>query len=140
MMERAAIEAMIRATYDARVRGDGAAMAAHCLPDAIYRVSGDSGASPVACRHSGPALRNALEGLNAAMPVRELRIVSLVIDGDRAAAEIEARLVFAPTGEEFETHWCNTFVFRDGKVAEVVEYIDTARAAQLMASAVRRPD
>jgi ketosteroid isomerase-like protein len=102
-------------------------------------MMGDAGASPVAGRHRGPALREAMQMLLSAFPAQEMRLASIIVDGDRAAVEVAAKMVCGPTGEAFETRWASLFTFRDGKVVEVREFIDTAHAAQLLAGCPR-PD
>lgn len=134
-MSRDAIEATLHALYAARQEGDCDAILRHLTPDASYAMMGDAAASPVAGRHQGDALCQAMTTLCTLFPARRLHLASIVVDGDRAAIEVEARLVFAPTGEEFDTRWASLFTFRDGKIAEVREFIDTARAAQLLAAA-----
>lgn len=137
-MSRDAIEAAVRAIYAARAAGDAAALLAHFAPDAAYRVVGDASACPTSTEHRGASLLAAFTALNQAMPVRSLRIASLLIEGDRAVAEIEATLAFAPTGEVFDTRWVNLFTFQGGKVTDCAEYIDTAKAARLFAGAAPR--
>jgi ketosteroid isomerase-like protein len=133
-MSRDAIEATLRALYAARQAGDCDGILRHMTPDASYAMMGDPGASPVAGRHQGDALCQAMTTLVTLFPARHMHLASIVIDGDRAAIEVEARLAFGPTGEEFDTRWASLFTFRDGKIAEVREFIDTARATQLLAT------
>ncbi len=136
-MTRAEMEACIRSLYAARQAGDCDGVMRHLCHGCAYEMMGDDGASPVPGRHEGPMLRGAMETLVAAFPVEALRLESILVDGDKAAVEVAARLRFGPTGEVFDTRWASVFTFRDGVVVEVREYIDTARAAQLMAGAPR---
>lgn len=40
------------------------------------------------------------------------------------------RVIATKTGKEFETDWIQYFTFRDGKLARVREFYDTARMAE----------
>ncbi len=135
-MSRDEIEAWLRRVYAVRAAGDVASAMAMMGPDTTYRMAGDAGTSPIpAVAQRGAALGAMLEAMCAAMPARSLELARVIVDGDTAAVEVRARLVFAPTGEEFDTSWVGLWTFRNGKPVEAVEYIDTARFAQLQASA-----
>ena len=137
-MTRSEIEACVRSIYAARQAGDCDGVMGHLCEGCAYEMMGDDGASPVPGRHEGPMVRSAMEALVAAFPVLDLRLEGLIVDGNRAAVEVVARLRFGPTGETFDTRWASMFTFRDGRVVEVREYIDTARAAQLMGALPQR--
>jgi ketosteroid isomerase-like protein len=65
----------------------------------------------------------------------EVAPIALLIDGERAAAHNRVRLRFEPTGEEVETQILDLFTIRDGRIVHLIEFVDTALLARLMAAA-----
>ena len=61
------------------------------------------------------------------------RLVSLVAEGDVAVAEVKGD-VMTKRGERYANDYCFIFRFRDGKIAEVVEYGDTALEENVLGS------
>jgi len=134
-MDRSAIEATLNAIYAAREANDATGILAHFAPDACYRIAGDPRSCSAAEAHRGAALQPALEGMCGLFQVQHLHVAPAIIDGDRAAVTVQARFTFAPTGETVDTGMVDIWTFRDGKVAEVTEYLDTAHLARLQAPA-----
>jgi ketosteroid isomerase-like protein len=80
----------------------------------------------------GDSLRQAFEALCRLYPAAGLEVLTLVIDGDRAAVRVLASLTFAPTGEPVSTELAHFWLFENDRPVEIVEFVDTAWAAQLM--------
>jgi ketosteroid isomerase-like protein len=135
MNERAAIEALLREAYAARVRGDVDATVRHFAEDAVFSLAGEKGASPIAMRCTNcEALRTALAGLIGAFEFRDHQIVSLIVEGPRAAVHTRVRVRATATGEEVTTEIVDLVTVRDGKIASFLESCDTALAAKLTAA------
>jgi ketosteroid isomerase-like protein len=135
MNDRAAIEAMLRDAYAARVRGDVEATVGHFAEDAVFALAGAKEASPVAMRCTDcESLRTAMAGLIGAFEFRNHEIVSLIIDGPTAAVHTRVRVRAAGTGEEVTTEMVDLITVRDGKIVSFLEFCDTAMAAKLMAA------
>ncbi len=61
-------------------------------------------------------------------------IHSVLVEGNSAAARYELNTVHVPTGTAFTSESMDQFYFDgDGKITEMVEFVDTARVAQLEA-------
>lgn len=134
-MDRREIETTLEAIYAARAANDAAGILTHFAPGACWHIAGQPDCCGAAQAHRGEALRPALETMCGLFQVQDLRPGPAIIDGDRAAVAIQARFTFTPTGETVETAMADIWTFRDGKVVEVAEYLDTARLAQLHARA-----
>jgi ketosteroid isomerase-like protein len=132
MNDRAAIETMLRDAYAARVRGDVEAAVRHFADDAVFALAGAKEASPVAMRCTDcESLRSAMAGLVGAFAFKDHQIVSLIVEGQKAAVHTRVRLRAAATGEEVTTEMVDLVEVRDGKIASFLEFCDTALAAKL---------
>ena len=135
-MDRASVEKVIREAYGARRRGDLETTCVHFADDARFTVAGDVRASAIAGSATGcEAVRGALTGIMDALDWVDHEIVSLVIEGDQAAVHSRVTVRARATGEEVETEMLDLLTVRDGKIASFLQFCDTARAAQLLASA-----
>jgi ketosteroid isomerase-like protein len=56
----------------------------------------------------------------------EVKLLDLIVEGDRAAARIEMRMKSNHTGVEFTNHSGHFWRFEDGSCTEFIEYYDTA--------------
>ena len=133
MNDRAAIEAMLREAYAARVRGDVEATVRHFADDAVFALAGAADASPVAMRCTDcESLRGAMAGLIAAFEFKDHQILSLIVEGQQAAAHTRVRVRATASGEEVTTEMVDLITIRDGKIASFVEFVDTALAAKML--------
>ena len=132
-MDRDATEAMVRRLYAMREVGDVDGMLDCFAPDGSWRIAGDAQSCAIARRHSAAELREALEAVCATFQALAFRPTTVLVDGNRVMATVDARLVFSPTGETVETEIVHVWTLADGKVTEIVEYLDTAHVTRLMA-------
>jgi uncharacterized protein len=100
--------------------------------DATWRVHGDS---PLAGVRRGRA--EILDFLLSAGALYEPGTQSftfgeITAEGDRAVLEWRVRGVSARTGRAYDNEYCGVFVVRDGRIAEVREYLDTQHAAEVL--------
>jgi ketosteroid isomerase-like protein len=133
MNDRAAVEAMLREAYAARVRGDVEGTVRHFAEDAVFALAGAKTASPVAMRCTDcEALRGAMAGLVQAFEFRDHQIVALIVEGDKAAVHTRVRVRATASGEEVTTEMVDLVTIRDGKIASFTEFCDTALAAKML--------
>jgi ketosteroid isomerase-like protein len=133
-MNRATIESILREAYAARVRGDVENTVRHFADDAVFALAGAKHASPVALRCTDcETLRSAMTGLIGAFEFKEHEILSLLVDGPKAAVHARVRVRSTATGEEEVTEMSDFVVFRDGKIVSFIEFCDTALAAKMAA-------
>jgi ketosteroid isomerase-like protein len=136
MSDRSQIEKTLREVYVERQRGDVDKIVDRFAPEARFALAGTAALSPVAMRVSGAdPLRAALDGLVKTFVVLDHQIVSMTIDGDRAAVHWRARIKSTVTGETIETELCDLVEMKGDRIASFLEFCDTAAGARLMGRA-----
>jgi ketosteroid isomerase-like protein len=134
--ERNHIERTLREAYAARQRGDIDAILRLFTPDAQFTMAGSPQMSPVAMQVEGAEpFRAALQGMIKTFIVEGHEIVSILVDGDRAAVHWRAQIRSSVTGEVLRSELCDLVYFRGGRIASFHEFCDTAAAARLMGRA-----
>src|SRR5262252_3083288 len=132
MTGRDDIERTLRSAYDARQRGDLDALAAVFAPHARFRMAG-SNASPIATLVEGAEqYRPLFAGMIKTFEILEHSIVTLLVDGSKAAVQWRARMRSSVTGETVETDLFDLVEIEDGRIGSFLEFCDTALAARLM--------
>jgi ketosteroid isomerase-like protein len=114
----------IRRIYAALEKGDRSVFGASVQPDYVWRLAGQSSWSK---RFAGQedVRTNLLKPLFALFATEyRARAVNLVAEGDQVVAEIRGD-VQTKSGKRYNNEYCFVFTFRDGKIAEIVEYGDT---------------
>lgn len=133
MAGKKAMEKLVREAYAARKRGDYDAMAAMCTPGASLRLAGAPEHSPVAGTTRGrAALRERFAAL-AQFAFANQKMLSITADGDRATIHWRAKVTYKPTGKSAVTEFCDLWTVKNGKIASIVQFIDTALVGHLTA-------
>jgi ketosteroid isomerase-like protein len=139
MTDRNEVEALLRAAYAARKRGDVEAILGVFAENAHFGLAGPRQASPVAMCGTGlEALRAQLTGLVQAFEWLDQEILSMIVEESRAAVHWRGRIRSAVTGDEVETEVVDIASVENGKIVSFVEFCDTGLAARLM-EALERP-
>lgn len=129
---------LVKSVYEARRARNFEAMAALLHKDFEFVIEGlgveDPAAVPVRTKGLGEFLA-ILPKMAEDWRWREVRWRDLIVEGDRAAARYTLDLVYAPLDHAWATEVVDFIRIADGKIAEVVEYIDTATASGLIAKA-----
>jgi ketosteroid isomerase-like protein len=132
MTSRDDIERTLRDAYAARQRGDLDALGRIFAPHARFQMAG-SNASPIAVRVDGAdAYRPLLAGMIKTFEVLDHQIVSMLVDGSKAAVQWRAKMRSTVTGETVETDLCDVIEMEDGRIRSFFEFCDTALAARMM--------
>src|SRR5258708_5566842 len=132
MTSRDDIELTLRATYAARQRGDLDAIAGIFAPHARFQMAG-SNASPVATLVEGAEqYRPLLAGMIKTFEILDHKIVTMLIEGSKAAVQWHARMRSSVTGETVETDLFDLIEIEDGRIKSFFEFCDTALAARMM--------
>jgi ketosteroid isomerase-like protein len=94
---------------------------------------GSPEASPVAMQaRRSDGIRQALGGLIAAVDFVEHEILSVIVEGDRAAVHSRVRVRAKATGDEAVTEMVDLVRLQDRKIASFLQFCDTALAARLL--------
>jgi ketosteroid isomerase-like protein len=132
MTSRADIERILRDAYAARQLGDLDALAGIFAPHARFQMAG-SNASPIATLVEGAEqYRPLLAGMIKTFEVLEHDILTMLIDGSKAAVQWRARMRSTVTGETVETDLFDLVEIEDGRIKSFYEFCDTALAVRMM--------
>jgi ketosteroid isomerase-like protein len=133
MTDRAEIERIIRAAYAARKIGDLDALGKTFAKDARFRLAGSSDVSPVAVKAEGVKnLQAVLKELITVFEWVDQEILSMVVEGNKAAVHWRGTIRSTATGETVRTELFDLFEIDAGRISSFVEFCDTALAARLM--------
>jgi ketosteroid isomerase-like protein len=133
MTDRKTIVAVIERCYAARQKGDIETLMAAFDADAVFELAGSKELVPAAVAARGHQnIRTAMTELIAVFDFIDRDIISIVIDGERAAVHSRVKIKFVPRDRTFTTDLLDSFHFRDGKIVELLEFADTALIRDLM--------
>jgi uncharacterized protein len=115
---------VIRRIYAALERGDTNEFSASVHPDYVWRISGQcTWSRTFAGRET--VLRDLVRPLFRRFAGRyKASLCSAIAEGDVVVAQVEGN-VLTKEGQPYNNSYCFIFTFRDGKIAEMVEYGDT---------------
>lgn len=134
MLERAAVEDLIRKAYAARHRGDLDGLMAYFHDRCSYRLAGGPAAAEVFVQPEGhQAVREQMAGLIATYVFSNIEELALTVDGDRATLHWRADVECRPTGRTGSFEIMDVFTIADGKLTSVTQFTDTAGVARLSA-------
>lgn len=130
-MHRALIEQRIRHFYERRAADDPEGMYLHAAPDVVYRLGSYRNYPFQAERRGKSACIEMSRVINVHYENLGSEFHEMVIDSDLAAFRRTTRLRNRGSGETISIDVINFFRFRDGLLAEIVEFPDTEAVAQL---------
>jgi ketosteroid isomerase-like protein len=133
MTDRHAIQAAVAELYDHRNRGDMNAMLACLHPECRFRIAGTErlGAfTKVADNHD--AIRESVSALVADWDLSSLENVSLNVDGNTIFVHRAGSVRHIPTSVSFNTEFMEKITFKDGKISEYIQFIDTYHVAGIV--------
>jgi ketosteroid isomerase-like protein len=132
MSGREDMERTRRDAYAARQRGDLDALGRLFAPHARFQMAGSS-ASPIATLVEGAEqYRPLLAGMIKTFEVLDHKVVSMLIDGSKAAVQCRANRRSAVTGETVDTDLFDLIEMEGGRITSFLEFCDTALAARMM--------
>ena len=136
MGQREAMLDVIKRAYGARDGGDLEGLMDAFHAGAVFTLAGDQRSLEVAGTLRGhDAVREAMRGFIATFEFVERKILSEVVEGDRAAIHSLLTVRFVPSGETRNVDVLDLMTFKDGKIAELTEFADTAGIKDMIASA-----
>jgi ketosteroid isomerase-like protein len=124
MTQRLETERLLLALYDARVRGDLAAVCASFADDANFQVAGaSSNASPISMRAIGVnEFRPLLAIMIKTFKLSEQTILAMLVDGAQAAVHWRAKIHSRITGTTVMTELVDLVEIRNGRIASYIEF------------------
>ena len=120
--ERADFEKLLAELYAARAAGALERLCALFAADAVFKISGSSDGKPIALAARGSEeLRSWLTVLVKTFRITRHEIVSMVIDGPRAAVHWRASIHSRITGASVPTELVDLVEMRSGRIGSYVE-------------------
>ncbi len=135
MSDRSSVEKLLHEAYAARVRGDIDAIGRIFADNARFEVAGSSQVSAIPARVEGAGVRPLIGQMIKTFQMSEFRILSMVVEGSKAAVHWRVKVRSSVTGETADTQLVDIIEVKDGRIVSFVEFCDTALASRLMGPA-----
>jgi ketosteroid isomerase-like protein len=121
--DRLEIESLLRTLYAARARGDLEAVCQVFSPDALFRIAGAGQITPVSNTALGvDQYRPLLAVMIKAFKLSDLTILSILVDGMKAAVHWQARVYSRITGTTVLTELVDIVEVRDARIVSYIEF------------------
>ena len=134
MTLESANKARVEAFFDAMNRGDTAAIVDAYAEDGHVWTSGNT---LISGRFSKAQVREAAGAIFQAFPKGiQFTITGMTAEGERVAVEAESVGAHA-SGKTYRNQYHFLFVFRDGRLLELKEYMDTERVTDILCGGQR---
>jgi hypothetical protein len=119
---------LVEGLYEAFFRGDLDGVLARCDENVVWRTPGAT--LPTAgVRYGRDEVREFFELLGTLFDFRDLKVETLLADGDRVVVLGSETVIMKGTGAPIPISWAHVFTIRYGKIAAFTEYKDTASIA-----------
>ncbi|MFD1330049.1 nuclear transport factor 2 family protein [Mycoplana ramosa] len=133
MMDRSELDRTVRAFYRARNDHDLDAVMSLVDPDASFRIAGNLRLGPLTHVVEGASeIRARFADLIANWDLSDMEIDSMHVDGDTAVVHRTGPVRFIPQDTFYDTEMIDKLTFRDGRLIEFTEFVDTLLAAEII--------
>lgn len=123
MSERHKIEQLLRELYAARIGANLDALVGLFAPGARFRIAGTSDGKPIAISATGrEQIRPWLGLLVKTFRISNHEILSMTVEGARAAAHWEAQIHSKVTGVIVPTEFVDLVTVEDGLISSYIEF------------------
>lgn len=123
--------AFVKGLYEAFGRGDFAGIGAACAADVRWEIQGQPRHFPVLGEHSGPDRVVAfLKDTGDHLTFTEFMPDEFHASGDKVFVLGHYKANIKKTGKPFSSRWVHVFTLSGGKVADFIEFTDTASLAE----------
>ena len=101
--------------------------------DAVFRIVGNPELGDISQTLRGQdELRSAMVEMCKALDSTGLPITDIIVEEDRAVVHTIGEMHHPPTGGRFEYEILDKLTFKDGKIIEFIEFLDTHRVHKLL--------
>jgi ketosteroid isomerase-like protein len=123
MTDRSQVEQLLRELHTARLQADLERLCRLFAPDARLRIAGTSDGKPIAISASGIAqIRSWLSMLVKTFRLSQYQLLSLSVDGARAAGHWRVDVHSKITGTVASTELVDLIEVRDEQIASYIEF------------------
>ncbi|MEM8552318.1 MAG: nuclear transport factor 2 family protein [Pseudomonadota bacterium] len=113
--------------FDAYGRGDLETTYSYFDEGVVHKAYEDNKSLALGANLIGlEALRKRVDTIGGLIAFESYVPQVIITEGDRAAAIIKVSAVHHQTGQRFDTTISHFYVFKDGKVTELIEFFDSA--------------
>lgn len=128
------LKAIIEDAYTARRAEDVDAIMSFFHPDVVFRIVADPDLGVLSQTIRGhDEFRPAIEAMCATWDWTSMPAMDIIVDGDRAVVHSIGELRHAPTDNRFDFEILDKLTFKDGKIIEFIEFVDTQRIQMVLA-------
>ncbi len=130
MTDRETLKGIVNTLYAARAINDVGAMMALAGPGFSFRMVGSGRLAAMTQQVSEPAAVDAaVQTLVAHWDMSKVRTTRLYIDGDTVFAHRAGLIRYMPNGKVIETEFVDRLTFKDGKIIDMTQFVDTLMIA-----------
>lgn len=130
MTDRETLEGIVNKLYEARAVNNIDALMSHTGPGFSFCLVGSGKLAPMAQRVSErAAVDSAIRGLVEDWDMSKIKTTRLYVDGDTVFAHRAGPIRYRG-GQEIHTEYLDRFTFRDGKIVDLTEFVDTLMVAE----------
>jgi ketosteroid isomerase-like protein len=123
MTDRPVLEQRLRELYDARMNGPLERLCGVFAPAVRFRIAGASDGKPIAIAAQGlEAVRPWLAMLVKTFRLSQRQVLSLTLDGNRAAVHWSASVDSRITGTQVKTEFVDLIEWQDQQIVSYVEF------------------
>ncbi len=123
MTDRGAIERVLSALHEHRLAGNLERLCGLFASDADFRIAGTSDGKPIAISaHGETQIRSWLSMLVRTFRLTEYRLLSRLIEGERAAVHWRVQIHSKVTGGVVSTELVDLIEVRNGRIASYTEF------------------
>jgi len=123
MISRIEFEGLLRKLYGARMAGNLEELCGLFATDAVFEISGASHTKPITIRTTGSKeIRTWLALLLKTFRVTDQVLVTVIIDGSKAAVRWRASIHSKVTGAKVLTDLVDLIEVEDGRVVSYIEF------------------
>ena len=112
--------------YSQRCENCPETVLAHFTPDAAYAINGTPREGSIAMRMPDGAIAETAQHLVTTWDFQNIDLHSVVADGDQIFTRFTLTLRHVPTDTTTSTEIVDHITIRDGKMASMVQFVDTA--------------
>lgn len=131
MTERSVLEDIVRALYLARNANDVDTIMAHLDPDFSFRMAGSGRLGTMALAVNTPeTVRGTFLNLMQSWDLSGMETTGMYVDGDTVVVHRSGSVRFIPSETRERTEFIDKFTFRNGRVIDLTEFVDTLFVAE----------
>ena len=121
----------VQALYRARIANDIDTIMAQLDPEFSFRIAASGRLGPMAMAVNTPeSVRSTFLDLMDSWDLSGMKTVGTYVDGDTVVTHRSGTVRFIPSETEAQTELIDKFTFRNGRIIDLTEFVDTLFVAE----------